>query len=280
MKNILVIYHANCTDGFGAAYAAWKKFGSTADYLPMAFGDPLPAFHKDLELYILDFSFPKEIYRQITQKVKNIVLLDHHKHAFANLKEEHGCFFNLSKSGARLAWEYFHPQMPVPRFITYIEDGDLLKFSLEETKPFYRGILPIPYEFEFWEPLEDEAYLSNIIEQGKLFEIFFQSQVKQMLHNAKPVMLCGKQGLMINSTYMFVNEVGQLLAKQCGTFALVWFEEKNHIKCSLRSVNDFDVSEIAMKLNGGGHPQASAFTMNNLNDFVELIKKENLCFTN
>lgn len=275
MKNILVIYHANCTDGFGSAYAAWKKFGNSADYLPMAFGDPLPLFHKELSVFILDFSFSKEIYRQISDQVKSVVLLDHHKHAFSSLKDEHGCFFNLSKSGARLSWEYFHPDMQVPRFVTYIEDGDLLKFSLEETKPFYRGILPIPYEFEHWQLLEDETYLSQIIEQGKLFEVFFQSQVKQMMYHAKPITLCGKNGLMINSTYMFVNEIGQLLAKQCGTFALVWFEEKNHIKCSLRSVGDFDVSEIAMHFNGGGHPQASAFTMKNLDDFSTLIIEQN-----
>ena len=30
LKNIVVIYHADCRDGFGAAYAAWKKFGDRA----------------------------------------------------------------------------------------------------------------------------------------------------------------------------------------------------------------------------------------------------------
>ena len=27
-----VIYHADCTDGFGAAYAAWKQLGNRAEY--------------------------------------------------------------------------------------------------------------------------------------------------------------------------------------------------------------------------------------------------------
>ena len=34
----LVIYHDHCTDGFGAAFAAWLKLGDDADYLPMAYG--------------------------------------------------------------------------------------------------------------------------------------------------------------------------------------------------------------------------------------------------
>ena len=31
----LVIYHANCADGFGAAFAAWRKLGDEAEYVPM-----------------------------------------------------------------------------------------------------------------------------------------------------------------------------------------------------------------------------------------------------
>ena len=27
-----VIYHADCTDGFGAAYSAWKLLGNRAEY--------------------------------------------------------------------------------------------------------------------------------------------------------------------------------------------------------------------------------------------------------
>lgn len=33
----LVCFHADCTDGFGAAFAAWLKLGDDAEYLPMAY---------------------------------------------------------------------------------------------------------------------------------------------------------------------------------------------------------------------------------------------------
>ena len=36
-KNIVVLYHADCLDGFGAAYAAWEKFGDTAEYIPVQY---------------------------------------------------------------------------------------------------------------------------------------------------------------------------------------------------------------------------------------------------
>ena len=37
----LVIYHAHCTDGFGAAFAAWMKLGDDAEYVPMQYGQDL-----------------------------------------------------------------------------------------------------------------------------------------------------------------------------------------------------------------------------------------------
>ena len=37
----LIIYHDNCADGFGAAWAAYKKFGADgAEYLPMNYNNP------------------------------------------------------------------------------------------------------------------------------------------------------------------------------------------------------------------------------------------------
>ena len=37
-----VIYHANCTDGFGAAYSAWKLLGNRAEYHACTHGQRPP----------------------------------------------------------------------------------------------------------------------------------------------------------------------------------------------------------------------------------------------
>jgi hypothetical protein len=42
MKQRLVIYHANCIDGFTAAWAAWRKFGDDTEYVPASYGDAPP----------------------------------------------------------------------------------------------------------------------------------------------------------------------------------------------------------------------------------------------
>ena len=91
----LVIYHANCTDGFGAAFAAWLKLGDEAEYLPMEYlktdgkssTDLLHEFStekipgaciSEREVYILDFSLPKAVMDWIFQIAKRVVWLDHH----------------------------------------------------------------------------------------------------------------------------------------------------------------------------------------------------------
>ncbi len=51
-----VIFHADCTDGFGAAYSAWKQLGNRAEYFPCKHGvDPPDVRGKNV--VILDFSF-------------------------------------------------------------------------------------------------------------------------------------------------------------------------------------------------------------------------------
>ena len=38
-----VIYHADCTDGFGAAYSAWKLLGNRAEYHACKHGTSHPS---------------------------------------------------------------------------------------------------------------------------------------------------------------------------------------------------------------------------------------------
>ena len=55
-----VIYHADCTDGFGAAYSAWKQLGNRAEYHACKHGTPPPdikdCFIEILSIYGLLFT--------------------------------------------------------------------------------------------------------------------------------------------------------------------------------------------------------------------------------
>ena len=76
----LVIYHANCADGFGAAFSCWLKLGDDAEYVPMQYGHaPIDSMvGKDRDVYILDFSLPKDQMEHLFRVAKRVVWLDHH----------------------------------------------------------------------------------------------------------------------------------------------------------------------------------------------------------
>ena len=162
----LVIYHANCTDGFGAAFAAWLKLGDEAEYLPMEYGKDYSKSENTFELderniYVLDFSFPRDVMDLLFSRAKHVVWLDHHKTAFEmwckgvpekgwicqrlNCTEDNPSGnvhieLNNNKSGALIAWEYFHPITKVPKLIQHIDDRDRWQFKLGGSKELHAAL--------------------------------------------------------------------------------------------------------------------------------------------
>ncbi|MEO7108685.1 MAG: phosphoesterase, partial [Rhodoferax sp.] len=121
--NPLVIYHGqSCPDGFASALAAWLFYEGKAEFLGLDHGNvrsvaDLPTLD-GRAVYILDFSFSADILRGIEERASKLVLLDHHKSAAEQLTG-FACrcgvvHFDMSKSGSRLAWEFFQPNKPLP----------------------------------------------------------------------------------------------------------------------------------------------------------------------
>ena len=80
-NNRFVVYHAQCEDGFGAAYAAWKVLGSRAEYLPYFHGDPVPDFPADAQVTFVDIALPRDQLLDLAARVRKVEVLDHHKTA-------------------------------------------------------------------------------------------------------------------------------------------------------------------------------------------------------
>ena len=120
-----VIYHANCTDGFGAAFSAWKLLGNKAEYYAAKHGDPPPDV-TGKSVAILDFSYNNATTKQMIKDAKDLIILDHHKSAVIELHDITCAEFDMNHSGAVLAWNFFHPGKESPKFIRYIEDLSLI----------------------------------------------------------------------------------------------------------------------------------------------------------
>ena len=130
-----VIYHAECNDGFGAAYSAWKLLGNRAEYIACSHGAPPPDV-TGKRVAILDFSFNNETTKKLIEDAEALIVIDHHKSAVVELHDITNTIFDLTKSGAMMAWEFFHPGKEAPKFIQYIQDRDLWKWELAYSKEF------------------------------------------------------------------------------------------------------------------------------------------------
>ena len=103
----LVIYHANCTDGFGAAYAAWKLLGDRATYYAAKYGEAPPDV-KDKCVVVLDFSYDNATTKRLIADAKSFLVIDHHKSAMIELHDVTCTHFDMNHSGAMLSWKFFH----------------------------------------------------------------------------------------------------------------------------------------------------------------------------
>jgi hypothetical protein len=83
----LVLYHANCLDGFTAAWCAWLSFGDSAEYRPVQYGpgQDLPDV-TGRDVLIVDFSYPRDVLLEMASNAKSVTLLDHHASAQRDLQ--------------------------------------------------------------------------------------------------------------------------------------------------------------------------------------------------
>ncbi|GES89183.1 phosphoesterase [Rhizophagus clarus] len=243
-----IIYHKDCPDGFGAAYTAWTQLGTNATYFAAAHGAERPSDSeiKGKRIGMFDYSYPKSIIKEIEEKAELLIIVDHHITAKEELsgkgdEKERNYHFDMNKSGARLAWEFFYPNKEVPLLIRHIEDNDLWRFALPSTKEFSAYWHNVPKEFETYDQyVKDEGMIKKVIESA--------------LYNIDVYIL--------NSITMH-SELGNALARiEDADFGLVWHydaKEKEYV-VSLRSLDEkADVSQIAKVFGGGGHRNASGF---------------------
>ncbi len=269
----LVLYHGrNCPDGFAAALAAWLYYDGKCEFLGLDHGDiqsvdDLPAL-SGRTVYILDFSFADHLLRAIEERAAKLVMLDHHLSAAEKLtgfKCRCGVVhFDMKKSGARLAWEFFHPEEPVPDLVRFVEDRDIWVWQYPQSAGFLSALDMEPFDFARWKAIVDfdAAQLTIYIERGRAMDDKFKKLAELVAESAQPVVFNGVAGLMVNAPGVFHSLVGDMLCQKSGTFALMWSVDKSAVvKCGLRSRSGFNCIPLAESMRGGGHAQACGFKM-------------------
>jgi hypothetical protein len=243
-----------------------------AEFLGLDHGDiksveDLPAL-SGRAVYILDFSFSPEILRGIEERATKLVMLDHHKSAAEKLTG-FSCrcgvvHFDMSKSGARLAWEFFQSDKPVPDLVRFVEDRDIWAWQYPESKGFLAALDMERFDFVRWAEIAmfSPVQLTSFMARGAAMDEKFSKLAADIAEGAQPIAFNGQHGLMVNAPGVFHSLVGDLLSAKSGTFALMWSAGKGGvIKVGLRSQPGFDCIPLAESMQGGGHAQACGFKM-------------------
>lgn len=257
-----VLYHHNCPDGFGAAWAAWRHFLDRAEYVPMTYGRKLPLTLAPV-VYLVDFCLPRPELERLAAAGHTVQVIDHHKTNAADAEGWPHAVFDMERSGAMLTWRFFHPATPIPKLIEYVQDRDLWRFMLPASRAVGAWLESWPYDFVTWTGLAQriEGDFGGVAAEGGALVRFKAQRVKVMADSCRWIRIGGQKVPAANAS-VFFSEVGEelCLRNPAVPFAAYWFDRADGSRqWGLRSKHGFDVSEVAKTYGGGGHQAASGF---------------------
>lgn len=288
MAKPLCIYHGNCDDGFGAAWAVRHALGNDVEFHAGSYGC-VPPDVSGRDVILVDFSYKRPVLDAMLQsgdvrQASSILILDHHKTAAEDLSgieaphprdgydpcgwrsdwEQQMAWpmravFDMNRSGAGLAWDFFHPGDRRPAFIDYIEDRDLWRKTLPGGDEFTIALRSYPQDFDLWDQLVKSGP-DPLIAEGKSIQRFYRLRVEELKRSAYLALLGGDLCCIANAPYFAASEVAGELSERASYGACYFEMADGHYAYSLRSRGEFDVSAIAKQFGGGGHKNAAGFS--------------------
>ena len=288
-KPDICIYHFPCDDGFAAAWVAKKKWPDIT-LAPTNYGQAFPDVDiSGKNVLIADFSYKPDALLVLAKRAASVVVLDHHKTARADLeqfnittsdglfrltdvetamglaKDRVAAHFDMDRSGAMLTWNFCFPDEAAPVFIQFIEDRDLWRFRLKETRAFSLYLRSFPYDLDVWSNIAHrlDFQANAVIWEAEAIERFYDQKLAEMLPTATLKTVGKWSGVPVaHAPYAFASDLAHELLKAHpqAPFAAVVVDAYGGRTYSLRSEDSRqDVSEVAKTFGGGGHRNAAGF---------------------
>ena len=260
----LCIYHGKCADGFTAAWVVRKRYGDAVEFHAGVYQDAPPDVD-GRDVILVDFSYNRPVLAEMAEKASSIIILDHHKSAAEDLVGLHGgnvsVVFDMDRSGAGIAWDYFFAGLPRPTLINHVEDRDLWRFSLEGTREIQANVFSYPYDFAVWDKLM-ETDPQTLRAEGAAIERKHFKDITEMVELFQRSMVIGGIEVPVaNLPYTLTSDAGhQMATAHPSKIGVCYWDTPDGRVFSLRSTDDGpDVSAIAKIYGGGGHAHAAGF---------------------
>lgn len=250
----LILYHAECADGFGAAWAIWRRYPK-AEYRPVKHGEAPPANLAGHHIVMVDFSYNRTTLEAMAKDAASLVVLDHHITAEQALADLPHAYFDLNKSGAVLGWEWAHDE-PAPWLLRYIQDKDLWQWALPNSREISAALASYPFDFELWTRFEQR----ELEREGRAILRYENELVTKLASHATLVEFEGATVPSVQSSVL-TSQIGERLSAE-HPFCVIWHDRNNRRYFSMRSREDgTDVGAIAASFGGGGHTHAAGFSV-------------------
>lgn len=287
-----VVYHDPCTDGFASAFLATMYRPATL--VPKKTDNrPLPIDNNIIGKNVLIVDIVPINYEEIKTHAKGVYILDHHITNQDKLRGVEYAHFDMNLSGVGLMWNFLYPEQPLPKYLQYIQERDLWRFSGDESRNFTDGLYQLlnfdntKRGFQLLDELHndpDGTVFDEYIVFGKLAGEVKRNKIENMFKYSK-LFRVKIDKLEFN---IRLYNVDWELASDLGNYAMVnddkcdftvlwsYSHSTDEYKYSLRSIDQrTDASKIALSFGGGGHRNACGFASkkhpNEL--FVQVVPK-------
>jgi oligoribonuclease NrnB/cAMP/cGMP phosphodiesterase (DHH superfamily) len=274
----LIYYHGNCTDGWAAAYVAHLKYPE-AKLVP-AFYSTEPPYEEveGKDVLMVDFAWKgRDVNIKLNLLAKSLRIFEHHKTAGETLKNLEFVTYDVTRSGAGLAWDYlFGKDSGLPNgkgerrndgyerpwWVNYVEDYDIWNKKLPLTDSVNMYLHALPHEIKVWDDINSGLipyeYVESVGEGMRQQQAY---QVKSLVAMSNSGRGWGCTVGFVNAPYFFTSDVGHELAKT-HDIGMTWQVRKDGLVAfGLRSIGDIDVSKVAKRLGGGGHKNSAGFEL-------------------
>lgn len=267
-----VLFHGSCFDGFTSAWIAKNAGVLPENLFPVTYGGPIPPANgtsliEPATVLMVDFSLPREQLIEFRDELRSeggdLIVLDHHKSAEAQLHGLDWAYFDMNESGASLAWRFFHPGEKAPKLVKYIREHDLWRFELEDSAEIRGYLRSYVMTYENWDNLCTTLEMDFAVAQqeGSAIKRSHEAAVSAMCEAAVTMDIGGYTVPVVNATIYF-SEVATRLLKMHPTaeFAAYYMDRADGMRqWGMRSRPEFDCSKVAKRYGGGGHMQAAGF---------------------
>ncbi len=288
---VLCLYHAACTDGFAAAWSVRHALGAAeVEAVACSYGNPPPDV-RGRDVVLVDFSYKRPALEEMAAVANSVLVLDHHKTAQEDLRglpdapanwaqweyavriigaPRLAALFDMERSGAGIAWDFFFPDGPRPRLIDLVEIRDLWRKDHRlwgAARQVHAYINSFPFTFQGWDDHiklgQSDAVHDYICAQGDAILRQADRQVGEIIGiGRREAVIEDTPAVLVNCPPWMASDVGDRLGSDPGVLCVATYQDtKDWRLFSLRSrdPDGVDVSEIAKAFGGGGHKHSAGF---------------------